>query len=285
MNWIKQSITAGGTGTITLGAATDAAHHVISNVTDTGKQFVAMFAEGDDREISLCTLLPSSQVSRVLVKETLVGGTYNRVNPTALNLSTSATMQVVADGNGYIKASRGLPYQASPGIIGSVSMEHAGSPLANVGTTTSRKAYPYQRATSGFVSQCSIVCAGAAVSGFARIAAHEVLDDGSPGISYGEFTSSGSTLDLSTTGIKTATAASPIWLPSGPIFIVMQVSGAGISAKGVVGCTSGWLGTQADGDPVSSLFRTDDIAQIGEDETGNNWAEDTNCITFFLRDI
>ncbi len=288
-NWIQQNVTTGGTGNVVLGAASSAARHTIHGSVDIGKQFEACFEDGNDKEISLCTLVASTPttatVARVAVKETLVSGTHNRTNPTALNLSTSATMRIVQDANGYLKAGRRIPYQAASGIVGNLSMHHTGLQLVTIALGPYRNAYPYKRGVAGFVSECSVICTVALASATLRISAHEVLHDNTVGPSFGEFTSVGSELDVSTTGIKTATAASPIWLPADDIYIVEQASANGVSCSGVSNCASMSLGVGANTVPIGALFRTDDISQIGEDETGNAWSANPHCVSFYLRDI
>lgn len=279
-NYIQQAAT-GSTGTITLGAASGANRQVISGNVPIGAEFQAIVALGDDREIGVYRLLTATTAARVAIKETLKSGTLNRVNPTAVDLTAGGgTIQIATEAGSFIPAGHGDPYSDGTGIIGRVSLGDYDLADANVGIGNTKHLYPYIRGSYGFVSSASIIV-GVAAAQTVKIGAYEKLNNGDVGISYGEFTSAGA-LDVSTTGNKTATPASPIFLPSGEIYIAVMASAAGCSLKGNTGPGGFWLGANSSGVPTGSLFRGGNFANFTEDESSNNWSRDANRVTVFL---
>ncbi|WP_299074972.1 hypothetical protein [uncultured Paraglaciecola sp.] len=279
-NYIQQAAT-GSTGTITLGAASGSDRHAISDNVPLGMEFSAIVSLGDDREIGIYRLLTATTAARVAIKETLKSGVLNRTNPTSVDLTAGGgTIQVATEAGSFISASSGDCYDDGTGIVGRTSLGDYDLANANVGIGNTKHMYPYIRSISGFVSSASIIV-GVAAAQTVKIAAYEKLNNGEVGTSYGEFTSSGA-LDVSTTGNKTATPASPIFIPSGELYLALMASAAGCSLKGVTGPGGFWLGANSSGVPTGSLFRTGDFANFTEDESSSNWVRDANRVTIFL---
>ncbi|WP_299082358.1 hypothetical protein [uncultured Paraglaciecola sp.] len=279
-NYIQQAAT-GSTGTITLGAASGANRQVISGNVPIGAEFQAIVALGDDREIGVYRLLTSTTAARVRIKETLKSGTFNRSNPTAVDLTAGgATIQLATEAGSFIAASNGAAYDDATGIKGRASVGEYDLDNANVGIGNTKHLYPWLRSAHGFVSSASIIV-GVAAAQTVKIAAYEKLDNGEVGTAYGEFTSAGA-IDVSTTGIKTATPASPIFIPSGELYVAVMASGAGCSLKGTTNPNPYWLGANASGVITGSLFRGGDFANFTEDETLSNWSRDANRVTVIL---
>jgi len=95
-NWVKQAVTVGGVGQLTLGPA-------LSGRITLGEAFVDghtdyySIEDGNDREIGVGTYNATGiTLIRNTVLETLVGGVFNNTNPVAINVTTSATVAISA---------------------------------------------------------------------------------------------------------------------------------------------------------------------------------------------
>ncbi len=282
-NNIQHSITVGGTGNITLGAVSGADRHTLLDAYGAGHHFHGSIKEGDDSEFGVYRIVTASPLvlERVNVIETIVSGTYDNTSPTAINVTTAGTFQMVADANAIVDAPNGLPY-ASGGIVGRPSIHDHDVDGTNVGIGVFRYMVPFIRISNKPITSLSFVCAvSPGASEVKAFAYQKQYANGSPGILYGEFTS-GSTIDTSTTGIKTATPASPIHVPDTEFFICIQASVTGVSLNGSAQTSGGFLGTESDGSVIGSLWRDVPYASVGEDETASTWSKTRNKHTIWL---
>ncbi len=278
-NFVEQDV-SDGVGTVTLGTVSGANRQPITSVVADGFEFEGIFHSGNDREISILRRVGNT-IERVRVKETLIGGAINRTNPTPVDLS-SATLRMAPHSGSNIRAG-GLLFQGAP-VVGRPSFGLNNIAKDNVSMGTLRKAFIYNRETEGWVSEASILVQ-VAVGAVCRISANERLDDCTPGKLFGEFTSSGTPLDCSTTGPKTATPAANIWLPGGEIFIIIQFDVSGISLAGDAAGPNGPLGWNAAGVTNGLLYRSASFASMGEDEGSFTWQSAPNYASVLLRDV
>lgn len=95
-NWAKQTVSSGGTGNLTLGAAS-AGHVTLDTAMGQGPRFLYKIEDGNNRESGVGYLSASTTLVRETVHETLVSGTYTRQGATAINVTTSAVVTIAAD--------------------------------------------------------------------------------------------------------------------------------------------------------------------------------------------
>ncbi len=94
-NWIKQAVTAGGTGNLTLGSA-DAGFIDLNTAIGQGPRFPYTIADGNNRESGIGYLSASVTLVRESVLETLVSGVLATDSPQPINVTTSARVMISA---------------------------------------------------------------------------------------------------------------------------------------------------------------------------------------------
>lgn len=102
-NWVKQAVSAGGTGNLTLGAA-DAGHVTLNDALGVGSSFNYVIEDGNDRETGIGRLSASTTLVRDFVRETLVSGTYDNTSPAAINVTTAAKVALAPTASGMVEA-------------------------------------------------------------------------------------------------------------------------------------------------------------------------------------
>lgn len=102
-NWVKQAVSAGGTGALTLGSA-DAGNITLNSAVGVGPSFHYVIEDGNDKETGFGHLSASTTLVRDYVRETLVSGTYDNTSPTAINVTTSAKVMISATAAGVVEA-------------------------------------------------------------------------------------------------------------------------------------------------------------------------------------
>ncbi len=281
-NNIQHGITAGGTGNITLGAVSGADRHTLLDAYSAGHHFHGSLKDGDDSEFGVYRIVTASPLvlERVNVIETIVSGAYDNTSPTAINVTTSGTFQMVADANAIVDAPNGLPY-ASGGIVGRTSLHDGDVDETNVGVGILRYMIPFIRLSTGPISSLSVICGVSPGACELKAYAYQKQHNGSPGVLFGEFTSA-STMDMSSIGIKTATPASPIVVPDTEFYICIQASVTGCSLKGSTNTSGAWLGSESDGSVIGSIYRSDAYASAGGDETASTWLPSRNKHSIWL---
>lgn len=86
-NWVKETTTTSGTGTITLAGAVPGFIAFTDYFTD-GVTVKYCIQDGNDREIGLGVFTASgTTLTRATIIETLVAGTFDNTSPSAINLS------------------------------------------------------------------------------------------------------------------------------------------------------------------------------------------------------
>jgi len=92
-NWVKESVSAGGTGNLTLGGAETG---LVSLDTAIGQDiaFVYTIEDGSNRECGVGHLSAASTLVRDKILETLVSGTLDRSTPAAITVTTSAFVSI-----------------------------------------------------------------------------------------------------------------------------------------------------------------------------------------------
>lgn len=92
-NWVRQAVSAGGTGNLTLGSA-DAGFIDLNTGIGQGPRFTYVIEDGSNREVGIGYLSASTTLVRATVLETLVSGTYDKTSPSAINVTTSAKVML-----------------------------------------------------------------------------------------------------------------------------------------------------------------------------------------------
>jgi len=110
-NWVKQSTSTTGTGTIALGSA-EAGRIAVGDAFADGDTVRYVIEDGNNREEGMGVYSSSGPtLTRAVVIETLVSGTYDRTSPAAINLSGSATVSCAATANSFLPL---MPVTPSP---------------------------------------------------------------------------------------------------------------------------------------------------------------------------
>ena len=118
-SWVKETVSAGGTGNLTLSGA-DGTDRITANAAfGTDFPFRYFIEDGNDRESGWGHLSASTTLVRDAIIETLVSGTYDRTSPSAINVSASA------------KVFCGIGTGAVPSCYSAVSSESAAYIIPN----------------------------------------------------------------------------------------------------------------------------------------------------------
>ncbi len=281
-NNVQHAVIAGGTGNITLGPVSGAKRHSLLDDYSQGQHFYAAFKDGDDSEYGIYRIVTESPLvlERLLVKETISSSVFNKTNPTALDLTTSATFQIISDANALVYAPFPGGYP-SGGIVGRPSLGDYNVDEVNTNAGIFRHMIPYARNWNGPITSLGIVCAVPQPSAVMRAYLYQKQYNNAPGVMYGEFTDTAE-IDLSTAGIKVAAASSPIDITDSEFYVCLQASVNSVSVKGTTTSSGIWLGTEPDGTVIGSLYRSIDYASAGGDESASTWLPNRNKISVWL---
>lgn len=228
-NLAKETISAGGTGNLTLSGAVTG-HVTLNNAVGTNRFFTYVINDGNDYEIGYGYLSASTTLVRSQVLQTIVSGTIDFTSPAALNVSTSATVGIDTAVQGIMGGHSGFAFAAS-GVNGICNMgeAHSGGTAAG-GLSGYLNMNPFFFACSKYVTKCMAHVVGTAGSAALRIGIWSKATNGKPGVLLKEFTDA-ATIDCSTSGAKTATPTTGIWLPSGDYYIGAVGNNAAITLK------------------------------------------------------
>lgn len=280
-NWVKQGVSAGGTGNLTLSAAASG-FIAFSDAFAVGALFWYDITDGNDREIGIGKLSDSTTLVRVAVRETLVSGTLDRTAPTAISVTTSASVAVAATAEGILGAHPGAFFSSS-GFGGMCSM---GQVDESAGTQQIAANYlhmfPFWWAATIEVSQASVWCSTTAAGSVMRLGIYSVHSNGGPGLLLKEFTDA-ATINVATSGAKTATPTSKLWLPSG--FYFMGALGNGSPYLKCPQYSPGGLGLGVDSSGVrnTSLHRALTYGALPTDETAASYSQSQYRLSVWLK--
>ncbi len=115
-NWVRETVSGGGTGNLTLSGATSGSIQ-FSDFFITKQNFWYTIEDGNDREIGIGHMTTATNLVRDKVVETLVLGTYDKTAPAATNVSTSAEVMVTACAQTSSASSAGIVNGTSRGIV------------------------------------------------------------------------------------------------------------------------------------------------------------------------
>lgn len=215
-NWVKEAVSTGGTGNLALGAA--ASGYIDLNTRyGVGPYFNYVIEDGNNREIGIGHLSASTTLVRDVVLETLSSGTYNGLNPTALNISTSATVTASTAAQSFMGASL-----AAMGVT--TYSKYVGNALATAPGSALNVPANWINVNS-FLLPCEGVYSGVDIevttagAGNAAIGLYQCINDTTLGlvVQAPEFS-------CATTGIKSSSFTSNIHLPAG--FYVVAINAA-----------------------------------------------------------
>lgn len=273
-NWVKQAVTAGGTGNLTLGSA-DTGFIDLNTAIGQGPRFPYVIEDGNNREAGIGYLSASTTLVRETVLETLVSGTLTRNSATAINATTSAKVMVSNSAQGVLGAYKAGFYANNiPGMCSMGMVDETGTNSASHGGYLIQM--PFWWAASKMVSMASIHCATAAAGATARIGLYDIANNGNPGVLLQEFTAA-TQMDVSTTGVKTAQVATPFWLPAGFYYVGFQCSSATPAFKGAMYSPAGlFLGVSSSGTRSTGLYRVRTYAALPSDESSGPYSADSS---------
>lgn len=262
-NWVKQAVSSGGTGNLILGSASSG-FITIEAALGLNTAFWYSIEDGTSREMGIGHLSASSTLVRDSVRETLVGGVLTRSSPSAINVTTAATVSITASAHSAIGAHPGYFFQNS-GITGMCSLgdtDEASGQMAP-GSSSYLLARPFLWGASKLVTHASIWVKTAASSSTVRVGLYEYCSAGRPGRLIAE-----AQFDSSTTGAKEVAFAAPIWLPSGYYFMAVQMSNGGVAIAAPQYSPAGLgLGVNSSGQRSVSLWRSRAFGAMPADES------------------
>lgn len=219
-NWVKQAVTAGGAGNLTLGSA-DSGFIDLNTAIGQGLRFPYTIEDGGNRETGIGYLSTSTTLVREAILETLVSGAYDNTSPAALNVTTAAKVMISA------VASQMTRYPGSIALdydnLGYVS-DALGGGNSTLGLVANRLV------VSSFFLPCRVEASGMGMSVTTGAAGNAML-----GLYLSTSRSSAMLLaqiaaanqiDTTSTGDKTASFSSPIVLNPGFYLTAMHVSAA-----------------------------------------------------------
>lgn len=228
-NLAKETVSAGGTGNLTVGGAVTG-HVTLNNAVGTNRFFTYVINDNGDVEIGYGTLSASTTLVRSQVLQTIVSGTIDFTSPAALDVSTSATVGIDTAVQGIMGGHSGFAYPSS-GVNGICNFgeAHSGGTAAG-GVNGYLNMNPFWWPSSKYVTKCMVHVVGTAASAQLRIGIWSKAINGKPGVLQKEFTDA-ATIDCSTSGAKTATPTAGIWLPSGDYYMGLVGNNAAITVK------------------------------------------------------
>lgn len=234
VNFASETISAGGTGNLTVSGAVDSAHVTLNNAIGLDHYFNYVIKDGNNREEGIGHLSASTTVVRDLALETIVSGTLDNTSPSFINVSTSATISINAASHGFM-AAYGQYYDTVIGGCEGVSCNMFATGISSYSLGMSADvAYltpcylPYPK----MVSNIDLCCKVSAASGGAHVGAYRMASNGQPGTLFADFTN-GSPFDCSTTGTKQKTLGTPVLFPGGQFWMCILVNNATLQFRGL----------------------------------------------------
>jgi hypothetical protein len=281
-NWVKQAVSVGGTGNLTLGSA-DSGYVTCNDAIGTNIFFWYSIEDGTSREIGMGYLSASTTLVRSQVRETLVSGTLDRTSPAAINVTTAAKVSIVSSSQSMQGAHSGnfFPSGVITGMCSAGTVSETGT--ANALTTAHLSAYPFWWPCSKQVSTASVYVVATSASQTARFGIATIAANGKPGVLIKEFTDS-ATVDCASSGAKVMTPAASFWLPAGWYYILAQGSSATPTFKCPIYSPSGnFLGVISGGGNTFSAFMTNTYGALPtSDLSGNTWTLNSPALSIWL---
>lgn len=277
-NWTRQPVTAGGTGNLTLGSPA-AGFIALSQTAPIGARFVYVIDDGTSggREVGVGYLSDSATLVRETILETLVSGTLTRSSATAITVSTEASVMLSDAAQNFMAGWRpDITVADGSGFAGFHSLGHTHEGRAAQGLTAGYLfCMPFIWPASMRISQVAVSVQASAASSSLRIGLYAARSGG-PGQKLIEFTDS-ATIDTSSTGLKTATSASPIFLPAGAYHLAATCSsGTPTFSRPQYSPGSGFYGVHASGYGINTINRAFTFGALPSDESGQSYTMGTN---------
>jgi len=253
-NFVKQAVSSGGTGNLTLGSA-DTGYSTLDTVVGQNV-FVPYTIEDGDRETGIGYLSDATTFVRSTIHDTLVSGTYDNTAPTAINVTTAAKLMITASASGtfcHPNASAGLGDAAGINLCPAAGAWDQGLSLAASGTAMFIPVIWFASKTITRLGVRLQVVAGSAGASSCTAALFHVGTDGKPGRRICSFGDLGDMRTTAAGTIMQTPALSPaVFLPPGVYYLgllptytgtapqIRSTAGAGmIQSTGLVGSTSG----------------------------------------------
>lgn len=283
-NFVKETISAGGTGNLTLSGAVDAAHISINTAIGTNQRFKYVAKDGNDYEVGIGYLSASTTLVRDAVLETVVSGSVTRgTNLSKLNLSTGTEISIDSSAHSMMGAHSGYAWAASgvQGLMSFGSVHGSGTTAGSLNNYLSM--VPFVYATSRFVTKCWVHVVGNTAGAELRLGLWSKAPGNKPGVMMKEFTDAAA-IDCSSAGPKSATPSSGVWVPAGDYYVGVCGNNASITIK----CpqyspTSLDLGMTSGGSENLSLFRAYTYGALPTgDQSGETWTANTITYSFWL---
>lgn len=206
-NWVRETISAGGTGNLTLSGA-ESGFIKFSDFFATSQIFYYSIEDGSNREIGVGHLSDSTTLVRDKILETLVSGTYDKTSPAAITATTSAVVMCSASAQTSFSSLPGF-YEDGLGSMHPGLDTDASTNLTQPGQSV--LASPLYLTQSVKLSALSVNLATSTSTGNIYIGVYGVGIDGLPG----RLLASTGALSSTTTGLKsgstTETLIHPGW--------------------------------------------------------------------------
>ena len=272
-NWTKETIRAGGTGNLTLSGAATTANCTFNAAFGTNSPFVYLAEDGTSKEIGIGYLSASTTLVRTTILETLVAGAVTRNAPSALSLSTATTVSIAASTQNSVAPWEPYFFTTGNSLSGVTSLGNTDELAATSSLTINYLfAIPFNLAVTGYFTAASLYVSTAGAAGsVVRVGIYSVAPTGVPGKLLKEFTSTAA-LDTTTTGAKTATPSTGIYLTAGMYFIVLLAGVAAPTVKGPQYSPAGYFLGATGTVRNSGIIRSFAYAALPADETGNTYA-------------
>jgi len=272
-NFVKETVSAGGVGALTLSGK------VVSFIdfnaaVGVDKYFNYLIEDGNDREVGIGHITTSTNFVRDTVIETLVSGTLDRTSPSAINVTTAAEVGIAAtaEGKGMHRPGAFLGSFAGMGT-GSLSNDTDSSETVILDYLYM---LPFRWDSSQQIDSIAMTVDTAVALGEAHFAMYEIEADGGPGNRLINFTET-TTIDCSTTGLKSQAADAPYYLPAGDYYLGFVVNSSTIRFKApqYAGHFT-FLGPTSAGLQAGNSFRVYTFAACPADESGQTYTPSTN---------
>ncbi len=227
-NWVKETVTNGGTGALTLGGA-PSGFVPFSSVFPLNRRFYYTIEDGADREVGIGYLSAADTLVREKIFAVLSGGTLNEdyVNGVTAGLSvrTSAVVTIDAVQEAVVPAPP-FKERGGPSYAGTYRVSgHAGSAGNKFGVSADRVYYlPFlATATETLANAYVRVTTAGAAGTSAKIGIYRMNPNGKPG---GLITST-AFFGVDTTGVKGGALGAPLKVRKGEwLFTAVAANGA-----------------------------------------------------------
>lgn len=281
-NFAKESVSAGGTGNLTVGGAI-AGHISLNTAVGIKRYFTYVIKDGSDYEVGYGYLSASTTLVRSKILQTVVSGVVDYTSPSALNVSTSAEVGIDKAAQAIMGGHSGFFLETS-GVQGlSNFAEVHATGAAGGGFNNLLSMDPFFLPASCYITKLMLHVVGTAASGVLRVGLWSKAPNGLPGELMLDFTSGG-TIDCSSSSAKSATDATGTWAPSGDYYIGGVGNSASITIKSPqYSPNSTDLGMTSAGSAVLSLYRAFTYGALPTtDQSVETWSTNTVRHSYWL---